>query len=114
MCFLWPTNLTFKNLDYRINHKPKVCYTYRELRIKCQKAELMCRHQWLMQEIILSFPPSKIIVEYFNIFITISEGLEPNICPKAVLSDTLCRLTQLLQTNHWTVNADHDCILLHV
>lgn len=105
MCFLWTGDLIFKHLDYRINHKTKVWDTSRELRIKCQKQERRCRHKWLLQEIILSFPPSKIMVEYFNILISFSKGLESNICPKVVLSEIFHRLTQPLRANHGTMTA---------
>jgi hypothetical protein len=82
--FIWPRNLTFKHLDYRINHKPKVWEASREVKIKCHKQVRRCRHKWLLQEIILSFLPPKIMVNYFNILISFSEGLQSNICPKVV------------------------------
>ena len=37
MCLLWPTSLTFKHVDYRINHKPEVWETSRELKNKVPK-----------------------------------------------------------------------------
>ena len=114
MCFLWLRNLTFSHLDYGINHKPKVWTTSRELRMKRHRQVRRCRHKRLLQEIFLSFPPSKIMVDYFNIFISFSEDLESNICPKVVQSETFRRLAEPLQEHHRTANADRDYILLHV
>jgi hypothetical protein len=101
MYFLRTRNFIFKYLDDKINYKPEIYGTSRELRIKCQKQERRCRHKLLLPEIILSFPLPKIMVEYFNILVSFSEGLESNTFPEVVLSEVFCRLTQPLQLKSW-------------